>query len=168
MLHIMLNKLFLSGNLSNMNKAELGEFIKSFDNELDIKEGKQYTEISVPPQKLYDLARRLRENEDTYLDFLFCLTGVDYGNDLGVVYHLTSSRHGHSVVLKTITSNREKPELQSVTDIWKTAEFHEREVYDLFGIRFTGHPDLRRFFLEKSAGYPLRKDYVDDINIVTR
>jgi NADH:ubiquinone oxidoreductase subunit C len=55
-----------------------------------------------------------------------------------------------------------------VCDIWKTAEYHEREIYDLFGIKFKGHPDLRRLFLGSSWGYPLRKDYVDDINIVTK
>jgi NADH:ubiquinone oxidoreductase subunit C len=58
--------------------------------------------------------------------------------------------------------------LDSVCDIWRTAEFQEREVYDLLGIRFKGHPDMRRFFLDSSWGYPLRKDYVDDINIVTK
>ena len=72
------------------------------------------------------------------------------------------------VVLKVKTSDRENPEFHSVTEIWRTAEFHEREVYDLLGIKFTGHPDLRRLFLDSSWGFPLRKDYVDDINIVTK
>ena len=70
--------------------------------------------------------------------------------------------------MKVKTPDRENPEFQSVTDIWKTADLHEREVYDLLGIKFTGHPDLRRLFLDSSWGYPLRKDYVDDINIVTK
>ncbi len=149
-----------------MDNIKLGEFIKSLDNELDIKQGKQYAEATVPASKLYTLARQLRENEETDFDFLFCLTGVDYGNDLGVIYHLQSTKHRHAVVLKVRTSDREKPEFHSVADIWRTADFHEREVYDLLGIRFTGHPDLRRLFLDSSFGYPLRKDFVDEINIV--
>jgi len=151
-----------------MDKIQLGEFIKSIDQELDIKEGKQFVEVTVPPSKLYSLAKQLRDNKEAQFDFLFCLSGVDYGQDLGVVYHLRSTIYDHVVVLKTRTSDREHPQFPSVSDIWKTADFHEREAYDLLGIRFTNHPDLRRLFLDNSWGYPLRKDYVDDINIVSK
>jgi NADH-quinone oxidoreductase subunit C len=151
-----------------MNKAELVEFVKSIDKDLEIKEGKQYTEVTVPSSKLYSLAKQLREREEGKFDFLFCLSGVDYGQDLGVVYHLRSTIYNHVIVLKTRTSDREHPQLDSVADIWMTADFHEREVYDLLGIKFTNHPDLRRLFLDNSWGFPLRKDYVDDINIVTK
>ncbi len=151
-----------------MDKTQLGEFIKSIAADLEIKEGKQYLEVTVPPSGLYQLARQLREKEEAQFDFLFCLTGVDYGVELGVIYHLRSTIHNHSVVLKTQTSDRENPLLDSVSDIWQTADFHEREVYDLLGIKFKNHPDLRRLFLDKSWGFPLRKDYVDDINIVTK
>jgi NADH/F420H2 dehydrogenase subunit C len=151
-----------------MDKIELGELIRSLDKEIEVKEGKQFTEIHVTPSNLHHLAKKLRENKETCFDFLFCLTGVDYGNDLGVVYHLRSTKHIHSVVLKTRVSDRENPRLDSVVDIWKTADYHEREVYDLLGIKFTNHPDLRRLFLDSSWGFPLRKDFVDDINIVTK
>lgn len=151
-----------------MDKIQLGELIKSLDTELEIKEGKQFLEVTVPPSKLYILAKKLREMEDTQFDFLFCLSGVDYGQDLGVVYHLRSTKFEHVVVLKSRTSDREHPQLDSVADIWKTADFHEREVFDLLGIKFANHPDLRRLFLDNSWGFPLRKDYVDDINIVTK
>lgn len=151
-----------------MDKIQLGEFIKSINPDLEIKEGKQYIEVSIPPSKLYILAKELREKEETQFDYLFCLTGVDYGQDLGVVYHIRSTVYDHAVVLKTRTSDREHPQLDSVADIWKTADFHEREVFDLLGIKFTNHPDLRRLFLDSSWGFPLRKDYVDDINIVTK
>jgi NADH:ubiquinone oxidoreductase subunit C len=151
-----------------MDKIQLGEFIKSIDQELDIREGKQYVEVTVPPSKLYSLAKQLRDKEEAQFDFLFCLSGVDYGQDLGVVYHLRSTIYGHAVVIKTRTSDREHPQFDSVSDIWKTADFHEREAYDLLGIRFANHPDLRRLFLDNSWGYPLRKDYVDDINIVSK
>jgi NADH-quinone oxidoreductase subunit C len=151
-----------------MDKIQLGESVKSLDKDLEIGEGKQYTEVIVPPSKLYSLARQLREKEELQFDFLFCLSGVDYGLDLGVVYHLRSTVFDHVLVLKTRTSDREHPQIDSVADIWKTADFHEREVYDLLGIKFANHPDLRRLFLDSSWGFPLRKDYVDDINIVTK
>jgi NADH-quinone oxidoreductase subunit C len=151
-----------------MDKIQLGEFIKSIVKDLEIKEGKQYLEVTVSPSSLHQLARQLKDREETQFDFLFCLAGVDYGIDLGVIYHLRSTKHNHSLVMKTRTSDRENPILDSVSDIWQTAEFHEREAYDLLGIKFKNHPDLRRLFLDKSWGFPLRKDYVDDINIVTK
>ncbi len=151
-----------------MDKAQLCEFVKSLDPDVEIKEGRQFAEITIPPSKFHLLAKKLRESDETYFDFLSCLTGVDYGNDLGVVYHLFSTKHNHGIVLKTRTTDRENPAFDSVSDIWKTADFHEREAFDLLGIRFNNHPDLRRLFLDSSWGYPFRKDYVDDINIVTK
>lgn len=151
-----------------MDKIQLGEFVKSLDPEVEIKEGKQFTEITIPSSKFYQIAKKLRESDETHFDYLSCLTGVDYGQDLGLVLHLFSTKHNHSVVLKTRTADRENPHFDSVSDIWSTANFHEREVFDLLGIRFTNHPDLRRLFLDSSWGYPLRKDYVDDINIVSK
>lgn len=149
-----------------MDKIQLGEFIKSLDSDLEIKEGKQFTEVTVPPSKLYSLASQLKEKEETLFDFLVCITGVDYGHDLGVIYHLRSTKYEHTVVLKSRTSDREHPLFDSLTDIWKAADLHEREAFDLLGIRFANHPDLRRLFLNSSWGFPLRKDYVDE-NIVT-
>jgi NADH-quinone oxidoreductase subunit C len=151
-----------------MDNTQLEGFIKSIDQDLEIKQGRQFTEVTVPPEKLHSLARQIRDKEEAQFDFLFCITGVDYGKDLGVVYHLRSTLHNHVIVLKTRTSDRENPQIDSVSDIWKTADLHEREVFDLFGIKFTNHPDLRRLFLDSSWGFPLRKDYADDINIVTK
>jgi NADH:ubiquinone oxidoreductase subunit C len=149
-----------------MDKVQLTEFIKSLGSNLEAAEGKQYAEVTVPPSGLYQLARQLREKDELKFDFLFCITGVDYGIDLGVIYHLRSTVYDHVVVIKTRTSDRQNPMIDSVADIWQTAEFHEREVFDLLGIKFNNHPDLRRLFLDNSWGFPLRKDYVDDINIV--
>jgi NADH-quinone oxidoreductase subunit C len=151
-----------------MNKVQLGEFVKSLDPDVEIKEGRQFTEVTILSSKFYAIARKLRESEETCFDYLSCLSGVDYGQDLGVVYHLYSTKHDHAIVLKTRTSDRENPHLDSVSDIWRTADFHEREAFDLLGIRFNNHPDMRRLFLDSSWGYPLRKDYVDDINIVSK
>ena len=151
-----------------MDNARLSGLIRSFDKVIEIKEGKQFLEIIVPASNLYQIAKQLNGNENTCFDFLFCLSGVDYGKDLGVVYHIRSTKYNHSIVLKTKTSDRDNPTIDSVADIWNTAEFHEREVFDMIGIKFNNHPDMRRLFLNRSWGYPLRKDYVDDINIVTR
>jgi NADH-quinone oxidoreductase subunit C len=151
-----------------MDKIQLVEFLKNAHPDLEISEGRQFTEIKVLPANLYSVAKNLREQQELQFDFLVCLTGVDYGQDLGVVYHLRSTVHQHSLVLKTRTTNREQPQFDSVSDIWKTADFHEREAFDLLGIKFANHPDLRRLFLDSSWGFPLRKDYVDDINIVTK
>jgi NADH-quinone oxidoreductase subunit C len=129
-----------------MDKIQLTEFLKSIGQDLEVKEGKQYIEVTVPPSKLYSLAAQLSVSDEVRFDFLFCLSGVDYGQDLGVVYHLRSTVFDHVVVLKTRTSDREH----------------------LLGIKFNNHPDLRRLFLDNSWGFPLRKDYVDDINIVTK
>ena len=151
-----------------MDKTQLGELVKSLKPDATVTEGKQYTEVTVADTELHSLAKLLRESKETWFDFLVCLTGVDYGDVFGVIYHLRSTSHGHMIVLKTKTSEREKPVLNSVCDIWNTAEFHEREVFDLLGVKFNHHPDLRRLFLDSSWGFPLRKDYVDDINIVSK
>jgi NADH:ubiquinone oxidoreductase subunit C len=86
---------------------------------------------------------------------------------LEVVYHLESTTHKHQLELKVRTDDRVNGAVDTVSDIWRTAEFHEREAFDLVGIRFNNHPDLRRIFLEEGwLGHPLRKDYVDEVNIV--
>jgi len=114
----------------------------------------------VPASSFYSLAKSLKEDEDTCFDYLLSLTGMDFGDSLGVIYHLESTKYGHTCVLQTSTNNRENPELFSVCDLWKGANFNEREVYDFFGIRFINHPDMRRLFLRDDwVGYPFRKDY---------
>ena len=113
--------------------------------------------IEIPLEKLHDEALRLYN--DKKMDFLESLTGMDWGDSLGVVYHLESTVTGERMTIKTLTTDRENPEIPSVCDIWKAAEFNEREVYDFYGIRFIGHPDMRRLFLRNDwVGYPMRKD----------
>ncbi len=133
------------------------------------EEETQFLNILVTPECLYQLMSQLKNNDDTKFDYLFCLSGVDWGLELGVVYHLESTTHRHSIVVKVKTDDRENPVLDSVYDIWATAEFHEREVFDFFGIKFNNHPNLKRLFLtENWEGFPLRKDYVDEINMVIK
>ncbi|HUX97722.1 MAG TPA: NADH-quinone oxidoreductase subunit C [Bacteroidales bacterium] len=151
-----------------MDNNKLEEFIKSLIPETDVKIGKQYVEVTVTPASLHSTAKLLRDNEETRFDFLLCITGVDWGQDLGIIYHLRSTLFGHAIVLKTMVCDRINPVVDTISDLWNTADFHEREVYDLLGIKFANHPDLRRLFLDSSWGFPLRKDYVDDVNIVTK
>ena len=133
------------------------------------EEGSQFLNVHVQPENLYDLMLKLKSNEKTSFDYLFCLSGVDWGAELGVVYHLESTSYRHSIVVKVKTEDRENPTIDSVCDIWRTAEFHEREVFDYFGIKFNNHPNLKRLFLtDEWSGYPLRKDYVDEINMVIK
>jgi len=133
-----------------------------------IAQGKQFVEITVTPELLVSTATALKQSSETLFDMLVCITGMDWGTELGTVYHLRSTAFNHMIVLKTKVSDRKNPELDSLCSLWPAADFHEREVYDLLGIKFRGHPDLRRLFLDSTWGYPLRKDYKDDINILGR
>jgi len=116
--------------------------------------------VSVAPENLRDISLFLRDEADLACDSLMCLSGVDSGKGmLGAVYHIASTAHRHTVTLK-VQVPAEKAEIPSVADIWPAANWHEREAYDLIGITFTGHPDLRRILLPDDwPGHPLRKDF---------
>lgn len=119
--------------------------------------------VTVPRESFHDLAFHLKNDPDLQFDFLVCMTGMDWGETLGVMYHLRSTTRGEELVLRTETSDREHPELVSVSDLWATANLNEREVFGFFGIRFINHPDMRRLFLRNDwVGYPFRKDYDAD------
>lgn len=120
--------------------------------------GRQIVEIAA--EDFYAVAKALRYDKDAPMDYLCDIVGMDWGDKLGVLYYLESSKDYSQVTLKTSTADRENPLLPSVCDLWKTAEIKEREVYDFYGIRFLNHPDMRRLFLREDwVGYPLRKDY---------
>jgi NADH-quinone oxidoreductase subunit C len=114
----------------------------------------------VDPGKLRAICEFLRDDEKMGFDALMCLSGVhNPDGTLGVVYHLNSTTWNHKIALK-VSVPVEHPHCPSVESVWKTANWHEREAYDLFGIVFDGHPDLRRILLPDDwEGYPLRKDY---------
>jgi len=152
-----------------MNNEELKSRVHTLVPESIISENKQFLTVSVPAGKLHQLAKELRYSDDTAFDYLFCLSGADMKETLMVVYHLTSTIHHHDIVLKVNTPDRDNPTFDTVSDIWRTADFHEREVYDFFGIKFNNHPDMRRIFLDETTikGFPFRKDYVDK-NIIER
>ncbi len=151
-----------------MENSQLAALAATIAPDAQVVQGKQFVEITVSPDDLYAVADKLKNNSETAIDMLVSVTGMDYGTDLGTVYHLRSTVHNHMIVLKTRVSDRENPEIDSLCALWPAAEFHEREVYDLLGIRFRNHPDLRRLFLDSTWGYPLRKDYKDDVNILAK
>jgi len=116
--------------------------------------------ITVSSDKLLDVARFLKESSFSF-DYLVNLTSVDYMDYFEVVYNLVSLQQNHSLTLKTRCFGREKPAVPSVYSIWRGADLQEREVYDLMGITFEGHPNLKRIVLwEGFAGHPLRRDYL--------
>jgi len=128
----------------------------------------QYPEILVPDGKFHEFCLNLKSLPDLSFDYLISLTAIDWNDHFMMVYHLTSTTFRHTVVLIMRIDNRENPQAETVSDIWKTAEFHEREVFDLFGIRFLHHPDLRRLFLEDDYGFPLRKDFADESRMIVK
>lgn len=106
------------------------------------------------------LAEQLKNDADLNFDYLVAVIGCDWKETLGCVYELTSTASRAMLEVKVTTADRENPMLHSVSDLWKVAELQEREVFDFYGIKFIGHPDMRRLFLRNDwVGYPLRKDY---------
>lgn len=126
----------------------------------------EWVEVSVPPALLLEVGQFVRDDERLQFNFLSSVSAVDYG-DTGfqVVYHLVSLPEGRrKLVIKTVPEgDRDNPQVDSVVSLWPTADWHEREAFDLMGIRFNGHPDLRRILMREDwVGHPLRKDYVDE------
>ncbi|MFQ5860768.1 MAG: NADH-quinone oxidoreductase subunit C [Dehalococcoidia bacterium] len=117
--------------------------------------------VWVSPDQVPQVCRWLAEAPGLEFNYLSSITGVDYIEYFEVVYHLTSLVQNHSAVLKTRVYGRDNPTIPSVTGIWRGANFQEREVWDLVGIRFAGHPNLKRIMLwEGFPGHPLRRDFL--------
>ncbi len=120
--------------------------------------------LLISPKSIVDVGQFLQSHEKTYFDSLSCLTGIDNGGEIGtieVIYNLYSIPYDLHLTLK-VSFERADPIVDSVTPIWKTADWHEREAFDLLGIQFNNHPDLRRILLPNDwEGHPLRKDYVE-------
>jgi NADH-quinone oxidoreductase subunit C len=117
--------------------------------------------IVVNKESLFAVASYLKTTPGLDFDYLTAITAVDYYDYFEVIYQLTSLQHNHSLVVKTRCYGRDNPTLPSVVSLWRGADFQEREIYDLFGISFGGHPNLKCIFLwEGFQGHPLRKDYL--------
>ncbi len=118
--------------------------------------------ILVKSESLFEVAEYLKNSPELDFNYLNHLTAVDYYSYFEVVYHLTSLQRNHSLVLKTQCYDRDKPAIPSVVSLWRGADFQEREIYDLMGINFSGHPNLKPIFLWTGfQGHPLRKDYLE-------
>lgn len=112
------------------------------------------------PEDLRQVAAYLKEAPGLEFNYLVSVTGVDYLDYFELIYHLVSMVHNHSAILKVKVYGREEPTVPSVAPVWKGAELQEREVYDLMGIHFEGHPNLKRVLLwDEFPGHPLRKDF---------
>lgn len=153
-----------------MSFNEIKELIiNMFGEEIVLKEDTTSLQrsITVPNERLLEVCQFLHVQPQLYFDFLSCITAIDNGTEIGtieVIYHLDSIPYEHSFVLKLeVPRNGEGeslPNVYSLIPIWKTADWHEREAYDLVGVNFVGHPDLRRILLPADwEGHPLRKDY---------
>ncbi len=130
---------------------------------LDVREFRGQVSVTLKKNRIRDISRYLHDDPELYFDYLVDVCGVDYlgrkEKRFEVVYHLFSIKHRHAIRLKAEVSG-DNPAIDSVTPVWIGANWHEREVFDLYGIKFNGHPDLRRILMpEDWEGYPLRKDY---------
>ena len=130
-------------------------------------EAGEWLNISIDSKDLLPLVQQLRNDENLYFDYLFCVTCIDWKTNLTMVYHLSSTKYRHSIVVKC-KLDRDNPEIESVSKIWRTADFNEREVYEMFGVNFLNHPDLRLLILPDGweGKNPMRKDFEDPINMI--
>jgi NADH-quinone oxidoreductase subunit C len=131
------------------------------------EESGEWLNINIEAKDWLPFAKQLRVDEQFFFDYLFCLTCIDWKTHFTMVYHLTSTRYRHNIVVKS-KLDRNIPEIETVSNIWKTAEFHEREVYEMFGVNFLNHPDLRLLILPDGweGKNPMRKDFEDPINMI--
>lgn len=126
--------------------------------------------LIVPTSQLVEICQFLRDDEQLFFDLLACVTAIDNGveaNTMEVIYNLTSIPYEHNLMLKVIVPRNAEgnrlPSVPSVAHLWRTADWHEREAFDLVGIHFDNHPDLRRILLPTDwVGHPLRTDYQEE------
>jgi len=150
-----------------MTREELQIKISELLPTATFEEGGEWLNVMMNPTDLIDFAQALRQTDGLDFDYLFCLTAVDWKTHITMVYHLESTKHRHVIVVKA-KLDRTKPEIETVCHIWRTAEFHEREVYEFFGVNFFNHPDLRLLILPDGweGKNPLRKDFEDAVNMI--
>ena len=130
-------------------------------------ESGEWLNMTVAAGDLLNVTQLLRNDPVLNFDYLFCLTCIDWKTHLTMVYHFTSTVHRQPLVIK-VQLDRDKPEIETVSHIWRTADFHEREVYEMFGVNFLNHPDLRLLILPDGweGRNPMRKDFEDPVNMI--
>ena len=150
-------------------KIKIGELIPA----ATFEEGGEWLNINVESKEWLPLATQLRNDVSLFFDYLFCLTCIDWSQTparkthLTIVYHLSSTKYRHNIVIRS-KLDRNNPEIETVSHIWRTADFHEREVYEMFGVNFLNHPDLRLLILPDGweGKNPMRKDFEDPVNMI--
>ncbi len=150
-----------------MNKEELKIKLAATFTTASFDESGQWLNMTVPVADWLQFAQSLRNFSDSPFDYLFCLTCIDWKTKLTMVYHLSATSSRDTLVVK-VDLDRNNPEIESIAQIWRTAEFHEREVYELFGVNFLNHPDLRLLILPDGweGRNPMRKDFEDPVNMI--
>jgi len=123
--------------------------------------------VNIDSNNWLPVATQLRNDFSLQFDYLFCLTCIDWKTHLTMVYHLSSTKFRHNIVIKA-KLDRSHPEIETACHIWRTANFHEREVYEMFGVNFLNHPDLRLLILPDGweGKNPMRKDFEDPVNMI--
>ena len=150
-----------------MTNDELKSELLLLQPSLGFEEGTEFLTMNIDPEAWPLFAKHLHDKENLFFNYLFCLTCIDWKTHLTMVYHFDSYTYHHNLLVK-IKLDAAKPEVETVSDIWATASFHEREVYELFGVHFINHPDLRLLILPDGweGRNPLRKDFEDPINMI--
>jgi NADH:ubiquinone oxidoreductase subunit C len=150
-----------------MNNEELKIKITELLPTASFDETGEWLNIHIEPADWLSFATKLRQDNQLFFDYLFCLTCIDWKTHLTMVYHLSSTKFRHNIVVKSKLLIS-KPEIETISHIWKTAEFHEREVYEMFGVHFLNHPDLRLLILPDGweGKNPMRKDFDDPVNMI--
>lgn len=150
-----------------MTKEELKTKLTEIIPSASLDESGEWLTVTLPVADFLPAMEQLRHHPDLNFDYLFCETCVDWKTHLTMVYHLDSTLYRHVLVVK-VQLDRNKPEIETVSHIWRTAEFHEREVFEMFGVTFLHHPDLRLLILPDGweGKNPLRKDFEDPVNMI--
>ncbi|TMI64447.1 MAG: NADH-quinone oxidoreductase subunit C [Bacteroidetes bacterium] len=127
----------------------------------------EWLNMNIAVNDFLKTAELLRNNSELVFDYVFCLTCIDFKTHLIMVYHFESTKYRHQVVMK-VQLDRNKPEIETISHIWRTAEFHEREMYEMFGVNFLNHPDLRLLILPDGweGKNPMLKDFDDPVNMI--
>jgi NADH-quinone oxidoreductase subunit C len=145
---------------------EIKQYISDIQPNATFDETGEWLNIMIAPNEWLPLANALRLSKFQF-DYLFCLTCVDWKTHLTMVYHLSSTKDRQLNIVIKANLDRNDPEIETVSGTWRTAEFHEREVFEMFGVKFLNHPDLRKLILtDDFEGYPMRKDFEDPINMI--
>lgn len=150
-----------------MTNEELKNKITAIVPSSTYEETGEWLNAYIDPSEWLSLAVQLKKDAELKFDYLFCLTCVDWKTHLTMVYHLSSTDFRHTIVVKA-KLEYSAARIESVAAIWKTAEFHEREVYELFGVEFLHHPDLRLLILPDGweGRNPMRKNFEDPVNMI--